>query len=193
VVVRYPHFATAYRTHLQGPSSTNISLETIGPETLVRNYHITLRKIPKERKSQELIVISDRPNDSSSLEYLTKVPDASFVTSSLSLERTLIYFGCKVVIKETLMLGRHYTTLHYTTLHYTTPHKTTLYYITPHYTTLHYTTLRYTTPHHTKLHCTTLHHTTLHYTVINSIVGKLINCKSISLHNEHALHPLLLL
>jgi len=50
VVARYPHFATAYRTHLQVPSSTNISLQPIGPETLVRNYHIKLRKIPKERK-----------------------------------------------------------------------------------------------------------------------------------------------
>jgi len=71
---------------------------------LVRNYHITLRKIPKERKSQELIVVSDRPNDSSSLEYMMKVPDASFVTLILSLESILIYFGYKAVIKETMVL-----------------------------------------------------------------------------------------
>ena len=45
MVVSYRRFGTTYRSHLQG-------MGPIGcPETSVRNYHSTLRKITKELRS----------------------------------------------------------------------------------------------------------------------------------------------
>jgi hypothetical protein len=51
VVVSYRRFGKTYRSHSKWPNSP-VKIGQIGcPETSVRNYHSTLRKIPKERRS----------------------------------------------------------------------------------------------------------------------------------------------
>ena len=58
LIVSYGRFGTTYRTHHQGSSSeTNaarlLKMGSIGcPETSVRNYESTWRKIPKERRTR---------------------------------------------------------------------------------------------------------------------------------------------
>lgn len=56
VVTPYRRFGTTYPSYLQGPTvqeaAWSLKSSPIGyPETSVRDYHSTLRKIPKERRS----------------------------------------------------------------------------------------------------------------------------------------------